>query len=192
MGWLYTPGQTRSALIERLTRPQSNDIANNTTIAYCVRGNVLWSIRETTFHHGRHGYLPGFPIRYIGCDLMASHRGFGWGYKDLDERSHPFYYHCPLSYLDRVPETNPDWRAAVREWHARVNRELNIGEVWQLRPGFAISAVEIMSLRPLRARGLADGVRYRIKQRFLERLIDDCSGLDANNVTQLELLPQAA
>ena len=32
---------------------------------------------------------------------------------------HPYYYTCPLSYLDLAPEQSADWRAGVRAYHAR-------------------------------------------------------------------------
>ena len=36
-----------------------------------------------------------------------------------DESMHPYYYTCPLSYLDLAPEQSADWRAGVRAYHAR-------------------------------------------------------------------------
>jgi hypothetical protein len=32
---------------------------------------------------------------------------------------HPYYYSCPLSYLDLAPEQSADWRAGVRAYHVR-------------------------------------------------------------------------
>lgn len=32
---------------------------------------------------------------------------------------HPYYYSCPLSYLDLAPEQSAEWRAGVRAYHAR-------------------------------------------------------------------------
>ena len=40
----------------------------------------------------------------------------------MDESVHPFFYSCPLGYLEMVPiETsggNPEWRVGVRAYHA--------------------------------------------------------------------------
>lgn len=62
--------------------------------------------------------------RWIGCDLMRHQKDYGWGYKDLDEICGPYYYSCPLKYLDLVPiETyggNDEWRENVRQYHARI------------------------------------------------------------------------
>lgn len=168
MGWLFTPGQSRSQLIERLIRHDDNERARHLTLAHCVRGNVLWTVREVTFKTTESGYLPGFPQRYIGCDLMACQRGFGWGYKDMSESMGPCYYHCPLAYLDRVPEANAEWRAAVRLWHERHSRPIRVGEIWSIVPGCSVRAVEIVSARPLRGRGRHDGVIYRIRLDLLD------------------------
>jgi hypothetical protein len=61
--------------------------------------------------------------RWIGCDLLRSQTGFGWGYKDLDESMFPYFFSCPLKYLDLVPIEkfggNAEWRATVRRYHQR-------------------------------------------------------------------------
>ena len=45
-----------------------------------------------------------------------------WGYKDMEESMHPYYYSCPLSYLELVPIDqyggNAAWRAGVQQYHA--------------------------------------------------------------------------
>ena len=61
---------------------------------------------------------PGQSLRYIRCDLLERSGG-QWGYKPLDESMHPYYYTCPLSYLDLAPEQSADWRAGVRAFHTR-------------------------------------------------------------------------
>jgi hypothetical protein len=47
----------------------------------------------------------------------------GWGYKDLDESMGPYYFSCPLKYLDMVPIDryggNAEWRAGVVAYHER-------------------------------------------------------------------------
>jgi hypothetical protein len=59
---------------------------------------------------------PGESRRYIQCDLLKG-GGNGWGYKSMDESMHPYYYSCPLSYLDLAPEQCAEWRQKVREYH---------------------------------------------------------------------------
>lgn len=42
----------------------------------------------------------------------------GWRYKELAEAEHPYYYACPLRFLDRAHEQNKEWRRGVRAYHA--------------------------------------------------------------------------
>ena len=51
--------------------------------------------------------------------ICLERSGGQWGYKPLDESMHPYYYSCPLSYLDLAPEQSAEWRAGVRAYHAR-------------------------------------------------------------------------
>jgi len=56
--------------------------------------------------HGRFFTNNGVEVqpseRWIGCDLLRSHKDFGWGDKDLDESIGPYFSSCPLKYLDLV------------------------------------------------------------------------------------------
>ncbi len=61
--------------------------------------------------------MPGESLNFIRCDLLES-SSEGWGYKALEESSHPYYYDCPLHYLDLAPEQSADWRSGVRQFHA--------------------------------------------------------------------------
>ena len=119
MGWYFSP-QSRSELIAELIAPQETERASVKVIAHALRGNVLWSVTEVTAKvEGVHRDLaPGQSLRYIRCDLLER-SGSQWGYKPLDESMHPYYYSCPLSYLDLAPEQSADWRAGVRAYHAR-------------------------------------------------------------------------
>ncbi|GAD24645.1 hypothetical protein [Acidovorax sp. MR-S7] len=123
MGW-YFSSQPRSELIAELVAPQETERVSATVIAHTLRGNVLWSVVEMTAKvEGVHCDLsPGQSLRYIRCDLLECSGG-QWGYKPLDESMHPYYYSCPLSYLDLTPEQSAAWREGVRTYHA--HRRLN-------------------------------------------------------------------
>lgn len=188
MGWLFTQGQTRAQLIQHLIRTQDSELARRVTLAHCTKGNVLWTVREVTYKTPASGYLPGFAQRYIGCDLLACQRRYGWGYKDLCESMGPCYYHCPLAYLAMVPEANAHWRAAVRLWHERQSRPIHVGDLWSLVPGCTVRAVEIVSVRPLRGRGRPDGVLYRLKPELLDvRQLQ--TGIESGPAPTAEQLP---
>jgi len=162
-----TQGQTRAELIERRTRPWENNGLTARCLAHACVGNVLWTVWE-------HRRANGATERYIGCDLMAGQRGYGWGYKDMCESMGPCYYSCPLKYLDLAPEPEgpyaKGWRAKVREHHARLAatnaklRDLKVGDTIPL-VGCKVPEVTIVSVRPLR--GTYGGARYRIPRKVL-------------------------
>ena len=119
MGWYFSP-QSRSELIAELIAPQETERASVKVIAHALRGNVLWSVAQVTAKaEGVHRDLtPGQSLCTIRCDLLERSGG-QWGYKPLDESMHPYYYSCPLSYLNLAPEQSADWRAGVRAYHAK-------------------------------------------------------------------------
>lgn len=119
MGWLFS-SRTRAELIQDLTQPEDRAHAHVRVVAHTLRGNVLWSVTEVTAKtEGVHSDLvPGESIRYIRCDLLQRRDG-EWGYKAMDESMAPYYYSCPLRYLDMAKELSPGWREKVRAHHAR-------------------------------------------------------------------------
>ena len=113
MGWLY-PYHTfeRSDLIKDLTKGWESENATGTCIAKCTRGNILWAVWEVCVKD------TGNADRYIVCNLMQKYNT--WGYKDIDESMHPYYYTCPLKYLAMVPKVlSEDWRSGVVAYHER-------------------------------------------------------------------------
>jgi len=104
MGWIYLPNTSRKDLIEELTDPRE-------TMAHTLvredTAEVLWAVLRTSENAS--------PI-IVGSLLKCS--GDGWGHRDMAERTHPHYYSCPLQYLELAPPTCPDWREAVRRYHA--------------------------------------------------------------------------
>ncbi|HBO3772371.1 hypothetical protein [Pseudomonas aeruginosa] len=119
MGWLFS-SRTRSELIQDLIRPEDTARASVRVLVHTLRGKVLWSVTEVTAKtEGVHPDLaPGESMRYIRCDLLQRSGG-EWGYKAIDESMAPYYYSCPLRYLDMAKELSPAWREKVRAHHAR-------------------------------------------------------------------------
>lgn len=115
MGWYGEPVSRRDK-IAALTRSHSQ--AN--CLRHCYRGNnfrgVLWGVWEAT-PEGEAAH-PGNPTRAISCDLLEYRDGM-WFNKPLSESCHPYYYSCPLGYLDMVPVANAAWREEVRKYHAK-------------------------------------------------------------------------
>lgn len=129
MGWLFKAGYTRKDLIaDRIAnwdRTTTDGVFVTTTcLAHCYRGGVfngvLWTVWKRTFTKDNQQTEP--PQRWIACDLLRCQQG-EWGYKDMEESMHPYFYSCPLKYLDLVPIEqyggNSEWRELVRSWHAR-------------------------------------------------------------------------
>lgn len=130
MGWLYPYGANRKSLIEDRTKAwerQTGDMLVRTEcMKHCFRGGrfrgVLWTVLSRKF------LVDGVEVRpeerWIGCDLMQySKENEGFGYKDMTESEHPYYYSCPLGYLSLVPIDkyggNSEWREQVVEHHRR-------------------------------------------------------------------------
>lgn len=128
MGWTYPHNVNRKELIAQRAKGWERDtgemLVKSTCLKHCYRGGVfsgvLWSVWERTFTNDDKEVQP--TERWIQCDLLRCDRG-EWGYKDLEESMHPYYYSCPLGYLQLVPLDryggNAEWREQVIEHHRR-------------------------------------------------------------------------
>ncbi|WDI39875.1 hypothetical protein [Bremerella sp. P1] len=128
MGWTYPYGVDRKQLIaqrvEGWERDTGDMLVKSTCLKHCYRGGVfsgvLWSVWERTFTKNGEEAQPS--ERWIQCDLLRCDRG-DWGYKDMEESMGPFYFSCPLGYLELVPIDryggNAEWREQVVEHHRR-------------------------------------------------------------------------
>jgi hypothetical protein len=161
MGWTFPFNARRSDVIDDLTREQKT--ANGgvfRTLRKCFRGNTMYALHESG--------PEGETRKWIAVYLLQRSEG-SWGYKDMDESMHPYYYDCPVSYLDEADEPTSDgareWRAEVRRLAAeRASKKPKKGETWTL-VGCRIPEVKITSLKPLR--GTHGGTLYKIKRRLL-------------------------
>lgn len=113
MGW-YFSRQTRDQLIRELIQPRESEHARSMVLAHALCGNVLWSVVQVNAK--RAGAFD--PTTLIRCDLLEGSNG-EWGYKPLDESMHPYYYSCPLDYLEMAPVRCEAWREGVRSYHRR-------------------------------------------------------------------------
>lgn len=135
MGWLFG-WNTRKELADHLI--SGNGVH---TIKHCFKGNNLWAVQEYTHNdvdwEGKPNPKAGQTVRFIALYLIRGrdrcnprtgrYDPDGWGYKDMDESAGPYYFNCPLSYLDMVPDPGgyaTEWRAKVREHWAKRNQKL--------------------------------------------------------------------
>ena len=172
MGWLYPYGASKKQVIETVTKGWDNDRSICLTLKHCVRGNVVWTVQETLVKE------TGQIIRWIGCYLLASSEG-SWGYKSMDESMGPFYYSCPLSYLEMVPKVeNKDWRDEVKKHHAnRKSSSQGLTKAFNsLKDGQSVllhlknckpKEMTLKSVRPLRA--THKGTIYRVPRKYIDR-----------------------
>ena len=117
MGSYYTYGATRKDVIAELTQGFTTEAGTGTqAIKHCARGNILYVVHEST--------TATETYRFIGVYILLKDRE-GWGYKPMEESMGPYFYSCPLGYLEIVPHnTNPKWREGVKEYHARRRKVL--------------------------------------------------------------------
>lgn len=112
MGWTFIPNGTKEQVIRECLEGWDMNPHTNTSgrvlDSACI-GCELWSVVEVTNRDGQ-------SHRFIRLDLLENQGG--WGYKSMEEAMHPYYYRCPLRFLDLAPETSPEWRNAVRQHHA--------------------------------------------------------------------------
>jgi len=116
MGWTFVR-LTRDQVIRELTAPHNGEHIRSEIVDHTLFDNVLWSVVRVTAK--RAGVMnPVFMLDEIdnGCHLLES-AGGEWGYKSLIEAEHPYYYSCPLHYLDMVPTQCAEWRERVHHFH---------------------------------------------------------------------------
>jgi hypothetical protein len=113
MGFDFTQDATKQDVINE----QVAESSSTRTVAFQVRANVLWAIKESKYNPAD---------RWIYYGVMKLHRGYGWGFKGMEEGMGPAYYNCPVEYLDQVTLPSSSyaeaWRARVRETDAKSGR----------------------------------------------------------------------
>lgn len=119
MGWLF--GFTSPSDVKKhLNRTRADGGPVIVKQAATQYGRHLWTVYETAKGE-----------RFINLDLIRKSEEY-WGYKDMSEDMHPFYYDCPLSLLDAAGQTENEeanrWRAKVREHHAAKKKNLVVGD----------------------------------------------------------------
>lgn len=135
MGWLFSSNYANKRDM-RYHLTEDNGVK---TLKSCWKGNNLWAVQEYTYDQGAKA---GQTVRFIALYLCKFYKDEG-GYKDMDESSGPYYYNCPVSYIELVEAHErehgyspqgyaAEWRAKVREHYARANRTLAIGQQFKL------------------------------------------------------------
>jgi hypothetical protein len=160
MGWLFNNYPTsKKDFIAQVLRDYNgdNERCSYKVLAKAIKGNCLWMVCEVTPKTA-----DAKTVRYIELCLIDRHDGC-WGFKNMDEGMGPYYFSCPLAYLDMAPppETSStfNWRERVRAYHAERSAKVEKGKCYKLKnvqPGY--DYVKITSVRPLR--GYVNGSMY--------------------------------
>lgn len=119
MGWEYG-WKSRKELIAYLCEEQKRCKTLARKIASERGQPVLWTVREMSPKNKESS-----SYRLIVCYLIDYDRSYGlYGYRELGETDGPYYYSCPLSFLDMAPEPEgenvKEWRENVRKFHAKM------------------------------------------------------------------------
>ena len=106
MGWDFCDAWTKKS---QVVAARLEDAARNgyKVLAHKSVKSGLWCVLQSE---------NGTPV--ITFDLMERENG-SWGYKNMDESMYPYYFDCPVKFLDLAPETCHEWRNCVRAHHAR-------------------------------------------------------------------------
>lgn len=164
MGWTHLYNcPDKNQVIAECTRESSNHVC----VAKSVHNNSLWTVWKNKTTQNLE----------IVLFLLSKDQG-SWGYKDMSEGMGPYYYDCPLSFLEMVPEPTDSphskgWREAVRKYHTKekehrsVIKSLKIGSMVRLN-GCTPSEFRVTSLNPLRGSSSSGDIYKLIKARITE------------------------
>lgn len=130
-------------------------------VAYKVVNSALYTVEERKDNGAR----------YIGVYVL-SRQGGEWGYKSMDESMGPYYFDCPLKFLDMVPEPESQY---AKEWRQKVRakvRPLAVGDKVRLIDGCKfrgqeVKEVMIQCTRPLIVT-TPDGTNVALKKSLIE------------------------
>lgn len=178
MGWLITQGATRADIIRNLTVESTRESADGgcfRTLRKAAAGNVLYALHEVAGPGGADRHT------FIAVYLLRGDRGFGWGYKDMDEGMGPCEKTCSLAILND-PRLSPPRNEWAAQWRAdcRANaaakaaqrgmaRELLPGDVAVLRVGCRPGRVVVSLVGRGKVIGRdADGRLYRVNPRHID------------------------
>ncbi len=114
MGWDFTRDASKADIVKDCLFGGAKP-TEYVPIAHKTVGNCLWVV----FEHDSQDRN----ARFIGLYLLEKQRGYGWGYKPMDEGMGPYELSCPLQFLDITPLPQSPfaeaWRAKVRDYHAQ-------------------------------------------------------------------------
>lgn len=122
MGWTTKLGFTRKDIIAHVTRGWEDRsggvVSSGRYLDHKVVGNIVWAVLELTTAEG----AVEIQSRFITATRIGTEKIDGklhWGFSDGGYEGDVLHWdHCPLRFLEMVPEVDARWRARVRLYHA--------------------------------------------------------------------------
>ncbi|KFX68133.1 hypothetical protein TMS3_0120540 [Pseudomonas taeanensis MS-3] len=115
MGWLFSH-RDKDRLVQLLLEPAESFTHKRTILEHALTGQELWTVVQLELKVANfiNGNAVGDTYTFINCDLLEVQGGL-WGSKSIPESAGPYYYGCPLHFLDMAPDgVCPTWREALR------------------------------------------------------------------------------
>lgn len=109
MGWTYSQNWTsKEAIISHCI-----DWGDKfTTLEHSVKGGRLWVLLQ--YNEGdKKGDV------FVALYLLQKD-GSEWGYKDMDDTCGPYYYDCPISFINRTVDSGRALKSNTTAWHDQV------------------------------------------------------------------------
>jgi hypothetical protein len=189
MGWTYCERMSRKELIADIKKGSSRQFRNwrispscwrtETCLASACVGNNLWTVWEFTseFAESEDSPITETATTKVIILFLLGKSGGAWGYKDINESMGPLVYSCPLAYLDMVPESRSEfsqgWREKVREYQAKRNMKLVVGDCVRLHDSYKPSDFRIVCVRPLKGLALNGGGVYSLPRKALKEKVSE-------------------
>ncbi len=196
MGWLFGH-DTHESLVADLTANKPRHFAEawapyyeshwvtREVLAHKLVGKELWLVVRNTGEFAASETDPVTETKvetFIILYLLDKSEGH-WGYKDMSESMHPFYYGCPIKYLDMAPEASAEWRAELRKVHAekRATRTVKVavGDTLSLAEGCKPDRLTVVSASPLRGKDPVSGVVYKVPRKMIVRVEKPTAAIEA-------------
>jgi hypothetical protein len=165
MGWTFSySAREKDQIIKECTGLGTDTLK---CIDQSCSGGQLWTVWEQD--DGR--------LILILFLLQKDRREGVWGYKDMDESMHPYYYDCPQKFLDMVPVACAKWREEVKLHKQRVQarrdmfKRLKVGSVVKCKnckPDMFV----VVSTNPLVGNAI-NGGRYKISKRYISEVMQE-------------------
>lgn len=118
MGWLFSH-RDKDHLVQLLLEPDESFTRKRTILEHALIGKELWTVVQLQFKVANiiNGNAVGDTYTFINCHLLDVQGGL-WGSKSIPESAGPYYYGCPLHFLDMAPDgICSAWRDALRNDH---------------------------------------------------------------------------